>query len=361
MHPYKTLRDRSFWSRSVSKGFKAGDVGTLPYPLLKAGQKVMSAGSCFAANLVPYLERSGFTYVRTNGRHPDFRNIGPENFSYDIFSAAYGNIYTARHLLQLTRRCLGKFSPQEDRWHGDGIVIDPFRPGLRYFARTDREFELLTKQYLDSVVAAFRRCDVFIFTLGLTEAWRSTLDGAVYPACPGTIAGVFDGARHEFVNFTVADVVDDLNSFVGEVRGVNPNIRIILTVSPVPLVATATSNHVLAATAYSKAVLRVAAEQVVSENNEVFYFPAYEIVTGPQAPKNCFEADLRSVSAEAVEIVMSAFVDKCEIGPFEGSQPQNQTTLPRIAANELAALSARISAMECEEAGQDAYLNEQFS
>jgi hypothetical protein len=119
-----------------------------------------------------------------------------------------------------------------DRWHGDGIVIDPFRPGLRYFARTDREFELLTKQDLDSVVAAFRSCDVFIFTLGLTEAWRSTLDGAVYPACPGTIAGLFDGARHEFVNFTVADVVDDLNSFVGEVRGVNPDIRIILTGFP---------------------------------------------------------------------------------------------------------------------------------
>jgi hypothetical protein len=77
---------------------------------------------------------------------------------------------------------------------------------------------------------------------------------------------------------------------------------------------------VLAATAYSKAVLRVAAEQIVSGTDEVFYFPAYEIVTGPQAPKNCFKADVRSVSSEAIKTVMSAFVDKCEVGSSEASQ-----------------------------------------
>ena len=56
MHPYKALADRAFWSRAVSSNYDAGDVATLPYPLLKAGQRVMSAGSCFAATLVPHLD-----------------------------------------------------------------------------------------------------------------------------------------------------------------------------------------------------------------------------------------------------------------------------------------------------------------
>lgn len=351
MHPYKTLSARHFWSKAVSNGFDASTVATLPRPLLKAGQKVMSAGSCFAATLVPYLEGSGFEYVRTNNRHPDFRNVSPERFNYDIFSAAYGNIYTTRHLLQLIRRGVGKFVPKEDRWHVDGAVIDPFRPGLRYVARSDREFDLLTKQYLDSVVAALRSCDVFIFTLGLTEAWRSMLDGAVYPACPGTIAGAFDVNRHEYVNFSVFDVVDDLDSFVEEVRCINPNVRIILTVSPVPLVATASDQHVLVASTYSKSVLRVAAEQAVVKNDNVFYFPSYEIVTGPQAPKNFFESDLRSVSPEAIELVMTAFLSNCESNAFAKSKSDREG--PRADANELAALSARLTAVECEEAGQD--------
>jgi hypothetical protein len=351
MHPYKALADRHFWSRAVSKRFDANDVATLPYPLLKAGQQIMSAGSCFAATLVPYLEKSGFRYVRTNDRHPDFEKLAPENFSYDSFSASYGNMYTARHLLQLTRRCLGKFSPLEDRWHIDGAVVDPFRPGLRYAARSDREFDLLTAGYLHSVTEAFERCDAFIFTLGLTEAWRSKADGAVFPACPGTIAGTFDSTKHELVNFGVRDVVEDMNSFVAEVREINPSVRIILTVSPVPMIATATKNHVLAATSYTKSVLRAAAEEVVLDNEEVFYFPFYEIVTGPQAPKSYFGADRRSVSPEAVKLVMSLFFGRCETRADAPSVPEDRSST--ATRNALTELSSLISAAECEEAGQD--------
>lgn len=351
MHPYKSLEDRHFWSRAVSNDFDPSDVAAVPYPLIRAGQKVMSAGSCFASRLVPYLEKGGFRYVRTTELPAEFARLGAENLGYDTFSAAYGNIYTARHLLQLIRRAAGKFVPQEDRWHIDGMILDPFRPGLRWFARSDREFELLTAQYLRSVLAAFQSCDVFIFTLGLTEAWRSKRDGAVYPACPGTIAGTFDESKHELVNFTVTDVTNDLNLFVKELRDLKPVARTILTVSPVPMIATATKNHVLAATSYTKSVLRVAAEQAAAENDEVFYFPFYEIVTGPQAPKGAFQSDFRNISQEMLEMVMSVFFSKCEVGGsksesgLQSAQPGEVETLDT--------LSRRFSAFECEEAAQD--------
>ncbi|MEA2839134.1 MAG: hypothetical protein QOF41_464 [Methylobacteriaceae bacterium] len=351
MHPYKSLPERQFWSKAVSTNFDPADVGTFRRPLIRPGEKVMSAGSCFASRLVPYLEKSGFEYVKTSSRHPHFLNIGAENLGYETFSAPYGNIYTARHLLQLAQRCVGKFSPQEDRWHCDGAVIDPFRPGLRFFARSDREFDLLTKSYLGAVLAALQACDVFIFTLGLTEAWRSKLDGAVYPACPGTVAGTFDAARHELVNLSAADVANDLNSFVDELREVNPKARVILTVSPVPMIATATHNHVLAATSYTKSVLRVAAEQAACQNEEVFYFPFYEIVTGPQAPKNLFEQDFRSISPEALEMVMSIFFASCEVG--EPVRVEASPVSEGLSTSGLVDLSSRLSALECEEAAQD--------
>jgi hypothetical protein len=350
MHPYKSLPERHFWSKAVSNNFTPSDVGAVPYPLIRANQKVMSAGSCFASRLVPYLEKGGFKYVRTESRHPKFTNLDPENLGYETFSASYGNIYTARHLLQLIQRSAGKFSPVEDRWDCDGILVDPFRPGLRYFARSDREFDVLTKQHLNSVLDAFRACDVFIFTLGLTEAWRSRRDGGIYPACPGTIAGTFDPSRHELVNFRVADVAADLNSFVRELRAVNRGVRVILTVSPVPMIATATKNHVLAATSYTKSVLRVAAEQAAEENEEVFYFPFYEIVTGPQAPKNMFQPDFRNISPEALEMVMSVFFSKCEVSGAFTSDLQRPSVEREPGLGEL---SRRFAAFECEEAAQD--------
>lgn len=373
-HPYSALPSRAFWSRSVAKDFTAADVSRRGEVLICQGEKVVSAGSCFASNLVPYLENAGFTYVRTEPVHPSFRHLAPENLGYAKFSAQYGNIYTVRQLLQLVRRATGAFKPVEDRWLAQDAVIDPFRPGLRYKARSQRELELLTERHLRAVRAAFAQADVFVFTLGLTEAWVSKLDRAVFPACPGTVGGEYDPARHAFVNFGVGEVVSDLGELVAELRSFNPRLRFVLTVSPVPLVATAAGEHVLSASIYSKSVLRVAAEEAARTHRGVSYFPAYEIVTGPQAPYDYFEADRRNVSKAAVDAVMAAFLANCDrplptelrIAP-EGvkpaspppveapAQPQSPELSPLPDDLDMAAdLSRRLVAAECEEAMADA-------
>jgi len=345
MHPYQSAPARSFWSRSVSSNFDPRRVADHDGPLIRPGEPVASAGSCFASNLVPFLEGAGFQYLRTESRHPAFSNVRPENLGYENFSAAYGNIYTPRQLLQLLRRCLGSFKPAEDRWHTDAGVIDPFRPGLRYHALTDREFDLLSAQHLRAVRRVFQEAKVFIFTLGLTEAWVSRLDGAVFPACPGTIAGTFDEARHAFVNFSVHEVTSDLDAFVTELSAVNREVRIILTVSPVPLVATATGKHVLTSSTYSKAVLRASAEEIVERHAVVSYFPAFEIVTGPQAPDAYMEADRRNVTQEAIGSVMTAFLAACQ-APDESARLMNA---PRQEQDSASQLSRMLSQAECEE------------
>ncbi|MEZ5316379.1 MAG: GSCFA domain-containing protein [Vicinamibacterales bacterium] len=344
-HPYRAAPRTSFWSRAISNGWTTADLIT-DVPFVRTGERVMTAGSCFAANLVPWLEAAGHTYLRTEPPHPAFPR--EDRFGYDRFTAAYGHIYTARQLLQLLRRASGRFAPTEDRWHLGDAVVDPFRPGLRYPARSDREFDALTRQHLAAVAAAFSQADVCIFTLGLTEAWLSTTDGAVFPACPGTVAGSFDPARHRFHNFSAREVAADLSAFVTDLRAINRRVRIILTVSPVPLVATARDTHVLVATTYSKCVLRVAAEETARAHPDVIYFPAYEIVTGPQAPGEYFEADRRSVSAAGIAAVMGAFLRGCE-GP--SASPAAPVPAPPDRATTTA--SCAVADAECEEAMAD--------
>jgi len=179
---------------------------------------------------------------------------------------------------------------------------------LVFTAGSDSEFNALTRQHLDCVLQAYRQADVFIFTLGLTESWISKFDGAVYPACPGTIAGEYDSGRHAFRNFSATEVTQDLMAAFSAIRSINPRVRFIVTVSPVPLVATATGRHVLEATIYSKSALRVAAHEVTCQMARTSYFPAYEIVTGPQAPHNFFAANRRDVTREAISTVMSTFL-----------------------------------------------------
>jgi hypothetical protein len=352
-HPYSALPDQAFWSRSVSRGFVASQLVPTDTPVFTVGDRVVSAGSCFASNIVPWIEGAGLEYVRTEAPPVPFAN-SPENLGYRNFSAAYGNIYTTRQLLQLLRRSVGNFHPVEDRWYAEELVIDPFRPGLRYPARNDDEFNLLTAQHLDAVRRAVEISTVFVITLGLTEAWVSKLDGAVYPAAPGTVAGRFDPERHEFRNFTVGEVTGDLEKVIALARTLRPGLRFVLTVSPVPLVATATSQHVLTASTYSKSVLRVAAEQVASTTPEVVYFPAYEIVTGPQAPESYFEADRRNVSPEGVAAVMTALLDASDL-KREGAlgvaarAAVSSTAGPGAGEAQPSTLSGLIAAAECDE------------
>jgi hypothetical protein len=347
VHPYRSQPTRAFWSRSVSSDFAEADMTDGAEPLLRRGDRVVSAGSCFASNMIPWLEGSGLVYVRMEEPHPAFAHL-PENLGYRSFSAAYGNVYTARHLRQLLERASGDFQPVEDRWHDEGRVIDPFRPGLRYPAQSDEEFDILTRQHLRAVLDAFGRATVFVFTLGLTEAWESTLDGAVYPACPGTVAGQFDPSRHRFHNFSAEEVRADLVAFIRRLRETNPGVRVVLTVSPVPLVATATDQHVVVASAYSKAVLRVAAAEVAASTPQVSYFPALEIVTGPQAPHDYLAEDRRSVTDAGVKAVMETLIAASDLPELAGTVTEVAAS-PSPQPSAAADLSRRIAEADCDE------------
>ena len=143
--------------------------------------------------------------------------------------------------------------------------------------------------------------------MGLTEAWESVVDGAVFPVCPGCGAGHFDPARYRFVNFDYDEVVSDMRGFIEKVTAVNPLMRFLLTVSPVPLVATASGDHVLTATVHSKAILRAAAGYLARNDDRVAYFPSFEIVTSPTSRGRYFAPDLRSVTEDGVNHVMRTF------------------------------------------------------
>ncbi|WP_430232148.1 GSCFA domain-containing protein [Nitrosomonas communis] len=87
----------------------------------------------------------------------------------------------------------------------------------------------------------------------------------------------------------------------------NPGINILLTVSPVPLVATYENRHVLVSTTASKAILRAAADEAERIFDNVIYFPSYEIITSPANGGRYYADDLRDVTDNGVQHVMRVF------------------------------------------------------
>lgn len=311
-HPYKAGSNKNFWKRSIAEipSHKVDPVGRFDLAITE-DMRVATAGSCFAQHIARHLKNSGYNYYVAEPGHPVLPVPVREKNGYGLFSARYGNIYTARQLFQLIQRAYGHFHPSDDIWvEADDVVLDPFRPTVQPGGFiSELEMRVDREQHLAAVREMFENLDVFVFTLGLTECWVSNADGAAYPVCPGVSGGTFDPDKYRFVNETVDDVMSEMSGFLMMLARVNPKAQVILTVSPVPLVATARrSEHVLAATTYSKSVLRVAAEMLRERFNHVHYFPSYEVITGNYNRGEYYADNLRDVVEKGVEHVMRLFM-----------------------------------------------------
>jgi hypothetical protein len=308
--PYSDIKDFQLWKRAVATP-EIEDIDPVVGTKFKISRsdRVATAGSCFAQHISKALADNGYNYfVPENGTGLSLEEAAARN--YGVFSARYGNIYTTRQLLQLFDRSEGTFTPDEKSWmRNDGSFVDPFRPQIEPKGFSNPyALEDSRKEHLAQVSQLWRQCDVLVFTLGLTEGWLSKQDGAAFPVAPGVSGGEFNEESYRFQNFSVRETVEDLREFLGKLRAINPGVRVILTVSPVPLIATAENQHVLVSTTLSKAVLRAAAHEVAVDDPLVQYFPSFEIITGAFNRGRYFESDLRTVTSEGVAHVMRVFL-----------------------------------------------------
>jgi hypothetical protein len=308
-HPYETLPQESFWRTAVAERDALEITGLWkPRFPIRRRTRIVTAGSCFAQHFSKALVARHYRWLDFE---PGPASLTPEqrkDYHYGTFSFRTGNIYTPRMLLQWLRWALTDARPPEEAWEEDGRFYDPFRPGVEPGGFVSMD-ELLTSraETLAAIAAAVRGAQLFVFTMGLTEAWQDRVTGVEYAVCPGTVAGQFDPDRHLFVNHGFATLMGDMTAALRLMFRANRGLKVLLTVSPVPLTATASGQHVLTATSHSKSLLRAVASELVTAQARVDYFPSYEIITHPAYKGRFFAPNLRSVLPEGVDHVMAQF------------------------------------------------------
>jgi hypothetical protein len=295
--------------------------------------RIVTAGSCFAQHISRHLRSAGFKVADAEPPPKGMAEETARAFGYRLFSARYGNIYTTRQLLKLLQEASGKAIPVNFIWERNGRFFDALRPSVEPEGpASPEEVEIHRRSHVRLVGRMLRKTDVFIFTFGLTEAWVDRESGTVYPTAPGTIAGHYDPDRFAFRNYTFREIYDDFVEVRSILRELRPNIRFVVTVSPVPLTATASSRHVLAATVHSKSTLRAVAGQLEQEFDDVDYFPSYEIITNPAARGGFYRDNLREIDpagvAAAMHLFMSAHVSDyvADAPPYALRAPTDKKT-----------------------------------
>lgn len=286
------------------------DPGDLYQPKFSISRddRIVTAGSCFAQHVGRTLKTSGYFVVDTEPFPGAGSDALARSYGYRLYSARYGNIYTVRQLMQLLDEVDGVFVPEDAVWEKDGRHYDAFRPNVEPAGLpSPDDVRAHRKQHLNAVRRAFNQADLFVFTFGLTEAWTHRQTGQVYPLVPGAIAGQFDPEKYAFTNYEYPEILSDFEAFRNRMKERRPDIRFMVTTSPVPLTATASNKHVEVATCYSKATLRAVCGTLEGKYDDVDYFPSYEVITSTNNRGVYFEANKRSVSNRGVETAMALF------------------------------------------------------
>lgn len=305
--------DGVFWPNPTRKNGRSLKQ-TLPvagrFPMVDRNTPIGSAGSCFAYEIARNLQRRGFNYVVTEPEHDGSRGVVVDGYDpnnpHARFSATWGLIFNTPSLRQLAERAFGEGEPSpillEERFADGGMIYtDPYREGVAFAG--PEAFEVDCPQHLDAVRRALTETEIFIVTLGLNECWELKADGTVLSNNPRR-GWMFALTRPRVL--TVAENVAEIEKFLSLVRKHNPGFKVILSLSPIPLMAThRPDQHVIAANAHSKAVLRVAADEIVARNDGVYYFPSYEYVM--HCAEDAWCPDERHVTDETVGHIMDMF------------------------------------------------------
>lgn len=344
---YENLPRSAFWRTGVVEAATDRLEGIYsPKFLLDSSAAIATAGSCFAQHIGRALRETGMNVLDLEPPPPGLSGENAARYGYGLYSARYGNIYSVRQLRQLLEDALSDKVREEDFWFAGARVHDGLRPNVDPDGLDSVEEAIFLRRYhLAQVRRLVALSDVFVFTAGLTETWMNRLTGTAYPIAPQVIASPSQEVEIEFHNMRFAEILADLEAVRSLLQEVRPGIQMLVTVSPVPLTATASGKHVLEATNSSKATLRAALGEFAERNEDVDYVPSYEIVTNPAARGNLFAPNLRSVTQAGVAIV---------IGQFLLAHGLTKSTAPRapFVANEF---EEKVDGVVCEEALLEAF------
>lgn len=248
-------------------------------PLITKEHIITAFGSCFAGNVSRYLAAKGYNVNAHKWKH------------------AESDLVRIDEIMVHTPALRAQFE-----WaFGDKPLGTVFIGGVEEKAQTYHE--------LDNVKGLITNSDVYIVTLGLTEAWYDLQEESyLWKFVPHR---KLDPKR--FVNRSVSyqENAENIEAIYKLIRAKRPNAYVIFTLSPIPLLGTYSGKAIVCANTFSKAKLRAAVGEFIqshADDSRLFYFPSYELVT--QHLSDPWEDDNRHITPEAVQGIMEIFDQK---------------------------------------------------
>ncbi len=237
--------------------------------------KIMFAGSCFTENIGNKLAELKFNV-----------NINP-------FGIIYNPVSLAKSLDFIVDK--RKFS------NNDLIFFNEYWHSFYHhgkFSETDKNKVL--KNINKSISEANKfiyNADILFITLGTAWVYEFSETKEIVANCHKIPGNKFNKKL-----LTETEIVNNLNYTVEKIKKHNKKLKIIFSISPVRHLKDGFSENFL-----SKAILRTAVNEICRQNNDVFYFPAYEILIDDLRDYRFYASDMVHPNEAATEYIFNLF------------------------------------------------------
>ncbi|MBC7475528.1 MAG: GSCFA domain-containing protein [Candidatus Sericytochromatia bacterium] len=260
-----------------------------------------TSGSCVARDLGLKLFENGFSMVSPKEAYT-------ENDNYNV-SSSWGIIFNSGSLKNVIEKAFGTIkipkllnSMKKNR---KIAYSDPFRNDI--FFDSIQEYEDGYERHTSSLKNDLLSIEICIIILESNEVWTLKTDDQIF----ASRSIIFRGGSDLFEPrvLTIEENVQNLQKMLDIWLKHNPKIKIIIGVSPMALTHTFRGNthHIANATEHSKAVLKLAVEEFVQKNDNVFYLPAYEMVK--YFTKDAWHQDGKSLSDNSKENIYKLLIN----------------------------------------------------
>jgi len=271
---------------------------------LRPQDKFYAIGSCFARGIEHMLVQRR---IAVESVAPEFVNLQPVN--KEVTGLGFTNKYNTFSILNELRWALDPeavfpidsiVQVTESTWFDPHITPTLELAGLQ--ETLDR------RAMMQTVSKRIANCRAVIITLGLVEVWRDCEVDVYTNSTPARSVLKTQPKRYEFHLTSFAQNWANLEAIHALLtRYCHPEVRIVITVSPVPLMATFSKMDVVVANTYGKSLLRAIAQEWAAAHVNVDYFPSYEIVQNSNRAA-VWERDLRHVTGAGVQHIMELFL-----------------------------------------------------
>lgn len=254
-------------------------------PVISTDSNIVTFGSCFAKEINVSLAQRGLVNLQKpeteQGCSFDKRKI------LKVPEAIIGGVNSTFTVRQLLEWAWLNIEPTDETWHGE-----------------DKSVIERNEAYRQETAERFSNADLFIVVLGLSEVWCNKETGDVFwRAIP---YAQYDEDKHEFRNTTVEENKDNIEAIIALTKQYAPNAKIAFILDPCQLEATFRPMNCIAADTVSKAVLRVAIDEVLrSDVDNAYYFPMYEMTKNYS--RDPYREDNRHPTVELINEMMDYF------------------------------------------------------